>query len=180
MIEFSHALHPRKLIALIMPLYRISLREVLDAADGEEIEWSAFLFIAKGLLAAGETFETCGLAHCDLKPSNIMMDKSVPVVIDLGSTVKLGSFIEQYTPFLALDADLKAATPAFDLNCIIVTLVMCFMPNFQVQFRTKKMLRRELETVEGALASYAKICLHALDFESCSSARAGLAMLQDN
>jgi hypothetical protein len=178
-IEFSHYLHNVNSVALVMPLYCISLSELLQAFYGNAMDFSMFLIIAKGLFAAGESFETCGLAHCDIKPSNIMMDKAVPVLIDLGGTVKLGCSIEEYTRFFSLDADSSIATPAFDLNCIVVTLAMCFVPNFEIRFRTRQMLRTELEGLEGALKKYAMICVHALDFDSCSSARAGLTtMLQ--
>jgi hypothetical protein len=177
-IEFSHYLHNVNSIALVMPLYCISLSELLQAFYGNAMDFSMFLIIAKGLFAAGESFETCGLAHCDIKPSNIMMDKAVPVLIDLGGTVKLGCSIEEYTRFFSLDADSSIATPAFDLNCIVVTLAMCFVPNFEIRFRTRQMLRTELEGLEGALKKYAMICVHALDFDSCSSARAGLTMLR--
>ena len=179
-IEFSHILHAANSIALIMPLYPISLSEILRAYQGQALSFNHYVAIAKGLLVAGERFESCGLAHCDIKPSNVMMDKVSPVLIDLGSAVRLGCSIEEYTHFFALDADILKVTPVFDLNCIVVTLSMCFVPNFQVQYRTREKLRLELQDMKGPLVDYAQICIQALNFDSCSAARKGLALLLDS
>ncbi len=175
-LEFRHALHPVYSIALIMPLYSISLKEVLDA-HGSELNIKLFKNIAKGLLAAGQCFEECGLSHCDIKPNNIMLDHGSPVVIDFGSVVRLGSAVEEYTRFYALDAESNPVGSDFDLNCIVVTLAQCFIPLFSVEYRTRQKLAEELEKCRGNLVLYASICMEALKYTSSSAALRALQLL---
>jgi hypothetical protein len=175
-LEFRHSQRPVCSIALIMPFYSISLQEVLDA-HGSELDINHFKNIAKGLLAAGQCFEECGLSHCDIKPSNIMLEHGSPVVIDFGSVVRLGSAVEEYTRFYALDAYSNPVGSDFDLNCIAVTLAKCFIPQFNVGHRTRQQLKEELEKYRGNLVSYANICIEVLKYPSSSVALRGLQSL---
>ena len=172
-LEFSHTLQCS--IALIMLLYSISLRELLDA-HGSELEINLFKKIAMGLLTAGKCFEDCALSHCDIKPDNIMLDRGSPVIIDFGSVARLGTAVEEYTRFYALDADSNKVGPDFDLNCIVVTLAMCFIPKFKTVYRTRQDMMEEMEKCRGNLVSYSKICIEALKYTSSSAALNGLQL----
>lgn len=124
-------------MALMMPLYNWSLAEILVCFHANPLPLGLFKLIALGLLSAGAEFQAKNYSHSDIKPNNIMMSGLMPVVIDFGAVVPLGSSIIEHTPFYALDANHEVVTPEFDLFCIVTTLMRCFVPMFELQKRTK-------------------------------------------
>jgi serine/threonine protein kinase len=143
-IQFSHESGSKEpLMALLMPLYNWSLAELLVCFNEEPLPLDLFKQIARGLLAAGAQFQAKSFSHCDIKPNNVMMNGLMPVVIDFGAVVPLGSSIVEHTPFYAMDANHDVVTSEFDLFCIVTTLVRCFVPMFELKKRTKeKMILR--------------------------------------
>ena len=137
-IQFCHENGAKEpLLALMMPMYHISLAELLRCFREMPVPQNVFKRITLGLLSAGARFCDKKYCHCDIKPNNIMMDGFEPVLIDFGAVVSIGDAVREHTPFYALDANQDAVTPEFDLFCIVTTLVQCFCPSFELQNRTK-------------------------------------------
>jgi serine/threonine protein kinase len=137
-IQFSHERGEKEpLLALLMPMYHISLAELLSGFHNLSVPVPLFNQIALGLLAAGARFQEKNLSQCDIKPDNIMMEGSNPVLVDFGAVVMIGEAIREHTPFYSLDANKIAVTPEFDLCCIVTTLVRCVFPLFELQYRTR-------------------------------------------
>ena len=177
--RFKHESNPSKeMIALIMPLYQLSLAALLDAFFDQPLPKNMFLKVATCLLSAGSRFHELNKGHCDLKPENIMIAGGYFTVIDLGAVCNYNVPATEYTPGYCLDAPLHLVTPIFDLNCSAVTLARCCISDFQViQGRTRAKLLQETEalvslgTLDNLYTSVLKICLTASD---CSAALAQL------
>jgi serine/threonine protein kinase len=79
--------------------------------------------LATSVLHALEAFHSSNLSHCDIKPSNIMVDDEGDfVVIDLGGAVDFGRTVQMASPFYSLNAPKDAVSHRFDLNCLAVTI----------------------------------------------------------
>ena len=52
----------KKSLALLMPLFPMSLSEIIEANHGIEVPFDRFLIITRGLLLAGSLFHKSGLA----------------------------------------------------------------------------------------------------------------------
>jgi len=178
-IEFCHengAKHP--LLAVMMPLYHISLAELLRSLHEMAVPQNVFNHITLGLLSAAGRFQDKGLCHCDIKPENIMMDGFNPVLVDFGAVVSIGEAIREWTPVYSLDADHNAVTPEYDLFCIVTTLVRCFCPSFELQNRTKTQMISLINEVcrsNTILDQYGTVCLLLLD---CKSSNEGFRRFQ--
>ena len=177
-LSFCHTSSGSDSLGLLMPLFKISLHEILEANRDTPVPLFHFFKIAKNLVYAGFCFQNCGYAHCDIKPSNIMMnDEGFPVVIDLGAVTKLGDSCVENTRFYCLDSSLTNVDSTFDLNCIIVTLAQCFICDFEVRYRTRDHLKVMLAAqTDKGLQKYADLCLKLLDFDSCEQAHLGLEL----
>ena len=179
-VEISHEGHDYSSMALLMPLYAMSLSDIIEAYRGIALPFEKVKNISQGLLSAGARFEETKLAHCDIKPENVMMDGASAVVIDLGSVTKFGGRVEEFTRFYALDASYDAVEAIFDLNCIVVTLCRCFATEVSLpKASSRAALAGEIEALRGtALAASAAHCLRMLDPEcrSCAAAMAAAAM----
>jgi hypothetical protein len=179
-IQFSHESGPKDpLMALMMPLYNWSLAELLVCFQEEPLPFGLFKRIALGLLSAGAEFQSKSFSHCDIKPNNIMMNGLIPVVIDFGAVVSLGDSTVEHTPFYCLDANHDVVTSEFDLFCIVTTLVSCFAPAFELQYRTKEEMRVLIDDVcsrNGKLNDYGNICQMLLQSSSSSD---GLGRIQN-
>jgi serine/threonine protein kinase len=180
-ISFTHQSEPTQpgLLAMIMPLYTMSLADILLAFGNVHLPFDLFRNIANGLLDAGSHFQARGVSHCDFKPENIMMDNKTPIVVDFGATVKLGCKVIEYTSGYSLDADRNCVNSQFDLFCIIITLVRCFLPSFMFDLETKDDLTLFLCNIKNDpnltnLKTYAEICLMLLE---SSSSHEGLIVL---
>jgi serine/threonine protein kinase len=75
-IEFSHESTSSEpgLLALILPLYPMSLADIMEAFGQTVLSYDFFYCVAHGLLSAGARFQEKNLSHCDLKPENVMMN----------------------------------------------------------------------------------------------------------
>jgi hypothetical protein len=178
-IEFCHQSGSKDpLMALMMPLYNWSLAELLVCFHKDPLPFGLFKQIALGLLAAGAEFQAKSYSHCDIKPSNIMLNGLTPVLIDFGAVVPLGSSTVEHTPFYALDASHDVVTSEFDLFCIVTTLVTCFAPAFELQKRTKL----EMICLINDLCSntiWEEYCLVCRVILECSSSQEGLGRIQN-
>ena len=172
-LSFCHSIDGSNGLGLLMPLYKMSLSEILQANHDTPVPWHHFTKIAKELLYAGHIFQSHGYAHCDIKPGNIMMnDDGSPVLIDLGAVTKLGQSCTEYTRFYFLDSKSNAVDSTFDLNCIIVTLVQCFLDEFNFKCTNRKDLKNILAEQSGDLKKYADLCLKLLELDSCEQGNA--------
>jgi predicted DNA-binding protein (UPF0251 family) len=178
-IQFCHESGSKEpLMALMMPLYNSSLAELLVCFNEDPLPLNLFKQIAHGLLAAGAEFQAKSFSHCDIKPNNIMMNSCMPVVIDFGAVVPLGSSIVEHTPFYALDANHDVVTSEFDLLCIVTTLVRCFAPMFELEKRTKEEMILLIDEVCSniKLIDYGNICRALL---KSTSSNEGLARIRN-
>jgi serine/threonine protein kinase len=140
-IEFyHHDTNNQKSIALIMPLYPLSLALVLEAYGEMPIPFTQFQTLVNCLLQSIEHLRSLKLAHCDIKPENIMIDNSVSpsifVLIDLGAVTEFGKEVKEYTPGYSLFESIFAVNENFDIMCILTTLVRCCCPNFDLKQST--------------------------------------------
>jgi hypothetical protein len=71
------------MIALIMPLYQISLADIIVAFFQTQLPVHMFLKVARCVLGAGARFHELDKGH--FKPENIMMTGNTFTVIDLGA-----------------------------------------------------------------------------------------------
>ena len=137
----------RPSVALIMPLFSMSLQDELEArGDYAQISFDRFLKLGSHLLSAGKRFQEKDLVHCDIKPGNIMLSDEKYVVIEIGAVCHTGEAVREYTQFYSLKADASNVNSLFELNCIIVTLAECFMRGFIVGSRSRAGLLAERET----------------------------------
>lgn len=179
-LPFEHESAPsKKMIALIMPLYQMSLAAVLNAFFETPLPLNMYRKVATCVLSAGTRFHELKIGHCDIKPENIMLTGGDFTVIDLGAVCKYGAAASEYTPGYCLDAPVHLVTPIFDLNCAAVTLARCCISSFKVvpgMTRAKLLdVIQELisaGTLEHLYTDVLKICLTASDCE------AALAQLQ--
>jgi hypothetical protein len=112
-------------VALCMPLFACTLHDLLrEAHGGHTLPASLLLRVADAMEAALSLLHGYNIAHCDVKPDNIMLRESgEPVLIDLGSATPFGQEIEEGAPLqFILDCDTTAATPLLDRVCLATTL----------------------------------------------------------
>jgi serine/threonine protein kinase len=174
-LNFEHVSEGnRPTVALIMPLFSMSLQDELEAKGAEvQISFDRFLELGSQLLSAGKRFEEKNLVHCDIKPGNIMLSDEKYVVIDFGAVCFTGQAVREYTQFYSLNADTSEVNSLFDLNCIIVTLAQCFMRGFIVRSRSRAGLLDEMQTYglnNPDNAEHVTKCISCLDCESCIEA----------
>jgi serine/threonine protein kinase len=128
-LEFHHA--NRKMMALIMPLYPLKLADLLRSMDPHPLPVPRFLKLTYSLLSAGERFHEISHSHGDIKPSNVMFSNDGNfIVIDLGSVTTYGQHVDYRTLVFPLGE--MFASPIYDLNCILVTLLMCSSPDIDI------------------------------------------------
>jgi serine/threonine protein kinase len=74
-LNFEHVSEGnRPTVALIMPLFSMSLQDELEAKGADvQISFNHFLELGSQLLSAGERFQEKELVHCDIKPGNFML-----------------------------------------------------------------------------------------------------------
>ena len=174
-LNFAHVSEGnRPTVALIMPLFSMSLQDELEAkGDNVQISFDRFLELGSQLLSAGKRFQEKDLVHCDIKPGNIMLSDEKYVVIDFGAVCHTGEAVREYTQFYSLDAGASNVNSLFDLNCIIVTLAQCFMRGFIVGPRSRAGLFAEMRTHilnNPHNADHVRKCISCLDCESCIEA----------
>ena len=179
-IQVKHIHIVQESMALLMPLYRASLEDVLEAFQNNPVPFDYFIKLAKVILAAVSHFHVNDLCHCDIKPANIMVSAIVlqylltilckldddlsPVLIDFGAVIKFGETVREYTHFYRLDAELNSVGPEFDLNCVAVTLARCFFPSFELKHRSKAQMIDLLNNIQDDnLNSYVNVCVSILD-----------------
>ena len=177
-VEISHEAHDQRSLALRMPLYTMSLSDIVEAYRGVALPFKQVENISRCLLKAGARFEELELAHCDIKPENVMMDGASAVVIDLGSVTRFGEPVEEFTRFYALDSSYNAVDATFDLNCILVTLCRCFSTEMGLPKLTNRAaLAAEVGALRGStVALHAELCQKISDAtcNSCSLAMRAL------
>ena len=164
----------RPTVALIMPLFPMSLQDELEAKGADvQISFNRFLEVGSQLLSAGQRFEEKKLVHCNIKPGNIMLSNEKYIVIDFGAVCQTGTACREYTQFYSLNADISKVDSSFDLNCIIVTLAQCFMRGFILGPRTRAGLFAEMKTYVSnnpKNAEHVEKRLACLDCNSCIEA----------
>ena len=184
-LRFKHESNQSKeMIALIMPLYQLSLAALLDAFFDQPLPMNMFLKVATCLLSAGSRFHELNKGHCDFKPENIMIAGGNFTVIDLGAVCNYNAPATEYTRGYCLDAPVHSVTSIFDLNCSAVTLARCCISNFEVkQGRTRAKLLQETEDLislgllDNMYTSVLKICLTECDCSAALTQLLAVAML---
>lgn len=84
--------------------------------------------IVKDIFRTLSRIHNDGYIYCDLKPRNIMLDRRYnevtvrPVLIDLGSVVKMGESVIEYTKGYANGLINQPASIALDMQCLCVVL----------------------------------------------------------
>jgi serine/threonine protein kinase len=174
-LNFEHVSEGnRPTVALIMPLFSMSLQDELEAKGADvHISFNRFLELGSQLLSAGERFQEKELVHCDIKPGNVMLSDEKYIVIDFGAVCHTGDAVREYTQFYSLNADISHVNSSFDLNCIIVTLAQCFMRGFILGPRSRAGLFTEMKIYMSNNpdnAEHVQKCLACLDCESCIEA----------
>jgi serine/threonine protein kinase len=138
-VTFSHeTAQGENMVALMMPLYQICLREVMEAFMDIQPPLQMFNLLATTLLRGGSRFHELNLSHCDIKPENIMLHNGNFVLIDLGGVVNIGQPIRDCTPSYILDARTDKVDFTLDLYCIAVTLVRFCCANYDIRKRSTK------------------------------------------
>ena len=128
---------------IVMPFFHFSLADVissfleprnLDVAVGAPPPLLVRLLAmtALGVAAAlDKLHEVVGIAHCDVKPSNIMMrTDGVPVLVDLAAATKLGKKPVETSPQWvpcepagpSMDDLVATASRALDLRCLAASV----------------------------------------------------------
>jgi len=180
LININHTHFEGTVYALIMPRYNDSLQNFLSALLIQPFDARQSCKLAIALLRAGSKLFHLGLAHCDIKPNNIMIVPSSFVLIDFGSMVAFGQEVKEYTQFNYLDAQTTRADHKIDLYCIASTLAMCVglnvgtadTPN-PLSFsrpQTATALKLCLSSFDHPAAKLACICLHDSPSFSCVDA----------
>jgi len=168
-IDFAHHTQSEKrMVALVMPLYEMSLATVLEAFDAHPLPHGMFTKVVNTVLAAASTLRRLDLAHCDIKPENIMLRNTAFTVIDLGSVVKLNSEAREYTHGYYLDSTVHKVSPEFDLNCILTTLVRCSIPEFTPARGMTRLQLRDVvnqSTLDVFYTTYLDVCFSSRDCE---------------
>jgi len=102
--------------ALVTPFYGMTLDEVVRARSGF-LPPVVMANVTLCTLSTIKAFTNVKLAHCDLKPQNLMMAPNGTVVaIDFGSASQIGKEITSTTASFAACASSYRASPEFDLS----------------------------------------------------------------
>ena len=123
---------------IVMPHYLLSLADLTQlflqrASQGLPARNLAQLAI--GLAVALRTLHALGLAHCDVKPANVMLrGDGWPVLVDLAAATRFGEppaevtrrWVVAESP-AAVSALLGSASPALDLHCLAATVFCAFL-----------------------------------------------------
>ena len=171
-IKFEHqSTAYGNMVALIMPLYQISLADIIEAFFQTQLPEHTFLKVAHCVLGAGARFHELNQGHCDFKPENIMMTGNTFTVIDLGAVCKYNSQPRECTVGYYLDAPIHELTPIFDLNCAAVTLARCCISDFNVCRSMTRARLLEITTRELVSASvYSQVLNICLTANNCGEA----------
>lgn len=159
------------MVALVMPLYQISLADIIEAFFQSPLPEHIFLKVAHCVLGAGARFHELKQGHCDFKPENIMMTGNTFTVIDLGAVCNYNDQPRECTAGYYLDAPIHELTPIFDLNCAAVTLVRCCISDFEVRRGMTRALLLEIVSREHASTSvYHRVLNICLTADNCGEA----------
>lgn len=102
--------------ALIMPFYPMTLHE-LGASHGGTFSNPVVANIVLCTLSTIKAFANKGLAHCDLKPHNLMLDSNgLVVAIDFGSVQRIGLPIKSTTVSFGIGVKDYVASTEYDLR----------------------------------------------------------------
>jgi hypothetical protein len=123
---------------IVMPYFPLSLADVahlfLQRAS-QSLPARNLAQLAIGLAVALRTLHALGLAHCDVKPANVMLrGDGWPVLVDLAAATRFGEppvevtrrWVVAESP-AAVSALLGSATPALDLHCLAATVFCAFL-----------------------------------------------------
>lgn len=117
---------------IIMPFYFVSVANLLTwftARSHRHLATSALARVALGLASALHVLHGLGLAHCDVKPENVMLRADgVPVLVDLAAVTPFGETPFETTsdwilPEPGVASELAARSSAsLDLRCLAATV----------------------------------------------------------
>ena len=168
------------MVALIMPLYQISLADIIEAFFETQLPENMFLRVAHCVLGAGARFHELNQGHCDFKPENIMMTGNTFTVIDLGAVCNYNDQPRECTVGYYLDAPIHQLSPIFDLNCAAVTLARCCFPDFKVSRGMTRAHLLEINSREHLSASvYFQVLNICLTANNCGEAFTNYQHLTD-
>ena len=111
--------------ALFMPLYARSLHQLVhESHTAAPLPAALLLRTARDVLRGLALMHAAGLAHCDVKPDNVMLDGAgAATLIDLGAATPFGNPTREGAPeSMALGLSVSLGSASVDLACLASTL----------------------------------------------------------
>ena len=111
--------------ALFMPIYARSLHQLVHESHvAAPLPAALLLRAARDVLRGLALMHAAGLAHCDVKPDNIMFDGAGgATLIDLGAATPFGNPTREGAPeSMALGLSVTLGSASVDLACLASTL----------------------------------------------------------
>jgi hypothetical protein len=111
--------------ALFMPLYARSLHQLVhESHTAAPLPAALLLRTARDVLRGLALMHAAGLAHCDVKPDNVMFDGAgAATLIDLGAATPFGDRTREGAPeSMALGLSVSLGSASVDLACLASTL----------------------------------------------------------
>jgi serine/threonine protein kinase len=141
----------------VFPRYPISISQRLSKYG--VLDNDVVFAIATDILDALSHMHSRNLVHCDVKPSNVMLDAhGRAVLIDLASSVEVGLGVVESTSHYALGLHRGAASFALDCRCVAVSMfhmLTCRMP------ASLDLMMDDFNEMTGTAASLAQRCANA-------------------
>jgi hypothetical protein len=111
--------------ALFMPMYARSLHQLVhESHTAAPLPAALLLRTARDVLRGLALMHAAGLAHCDVKPDNVMFDGAgAATLIDLGAATPFGDPTREGAPeSMALGLSVALGSASVDLACLASTL----------------------------------------------------------
>jgi hypothetical protein len=111
--------------ALFMPMYARSLHQLVhESRVAAPLPAALLLRAARDVLRGLVLMHAAGVAHCDVKPDNVMFDGAgAATLIDLGAATPLGEPTREGAPEgMALGLSVALGSASVDLACLASTL----------------------------------------------------------
>jgi len=170
--------------ALFMPAYTRSLHQLMEESHVSVPLPAPFLLrSARDVLRGLCLLHAAGLAHCDVKPDNIMYaGDGTAILIDLGAVTQLGQpVVEGMPPSMALGIDLSRGSAKADLVGLASTLWWALRRTMPPSGSTPLTLAQQAEELAAGHEPLASQVLQAiaaiLRAESADAALAALGAI---
>ena len=141
--------------ALITPRYTDSVASFVQSKN-ENPESKIVLTLLCGLSAI-KSFNDKGKHHCDIKPSNMMVDNDgMIVLIDFGSVADTGALLSSCTPGMSI----RRGSPSlgFDLSCLVTTVMQLMFRNYD-KYRTMEHVQQQIGIMKSIYPTLCEMLL---------------------